>query len=276
MATPQAKRRRLNEATKTLQKPFKSPFRTPLKPSIGDDPPSSDPPEIHTPARKFSETNINAASKDLPQPVPNAASTRSLSTPATSNVTPRASKPLASRPSTSIPSRVALKKTASKPSVAREIMQLRNEIQMLTQAQTLATSTKDDDLVVLVDKWRTASRAAAEELFGSTRDRVNRMGGVGAWKEREKESKERQMQWDKEEMEAEREKMEEAKESGDVSEEAYDRYAEMDSEREKIEEEKETFKGADDDSFTMDMMLKTLNIDLKLIGYNKEAQRWDG
>jgi len=29
-------------------------------------------------------------------------------------------------------------------------------------------------------------------------------------------------------------------------------------------------------SFTMDMMLKTLNIDLKLIGYNKEAQRWDG
>ena len=164
---------------------------------------------------------------------------------------------------------------------------------MLTQAQTLATSTKDDDLAVLVDKWRTASRAAAEELFGSTRDRVNRMGGVGAWKEREKESKERQMQWDKEEMEAEREKMEEAKESGNVSEEAYDRYAELDSEREKVEEEKETFKEADDDvsarrhacnslalilnqSFTMDMMLKTLNIDLKLIGYNKEAQRWDG
>jgi len=25
----------------------------------------------------------------------------------------------------------------------------------------------------------------------------------------------------------------------------------------------------------MDMMLKTLNIDLALIGYSKEAQRWD-
>jgi len=126
-------------------------------------------------------------------------------------------------------------------------MQLRNEIQMLTQAQTLATSTKDDDLVVLVDKWRTASRAAAEELFGSTRDRVNRMGGVGAWKERERESKERQLKWDQEEMEAEREKMEEAKENGEVSEETYDRYAEMDGERQKAEEDKETFKGADDD-----------------------------
>jgi hypothetical protein len=119
---------------------------------------------------------------------------------------------------------------------------------MLMQAQTLATSTKDDDLVILIDRWRTASRSAAEELFGSTRDRVNRMGGVGAWKEREKESKERQMRWDQEEMEAEREKMEEAKQNGEVSEEAYDRYAEMDAERDNGEEEKETFKaGADDD-----------------------------
>ncbi|KAB2099355.1 hypothetical protein AG0111_0g12395 [Alternaria gaisen] len=282
MATPQAKRRRLNEATKTLQKPFKSPFRTPLKPSIGDDPPSSDPPELHTPARKTSETNVNTARNISPashyaqRSTTAEPSTRPLPTPATSKVTARVSKTLVSRPNTTTPLRLVSKKTASKPSVAREIMQLRNEIQMLTQAQTLATSTKDDDLVMLIDKWRTASRAAAEELFGSTRDRVNRMGGVGAWKEREKESKERQMQWDKEEMEAEREKMEEAKERGDVSEEEYDRYAEMDSEREKGEEEKETFKCVDDDSFTMDMMLKTLNIDLKLIGYNKEAQRWDG
>ncbi|KAI4651598.1 uncharacterized protein J4E79_009078 [Alternaria viburni] len=282
MSTPQAKRRRLNEATKTLQKPFKSPFRTPLKPSIGDDPPSSDPPEVHTPALDTPRTTIAPARSTVPtdngaqQPATSTASMQPPKTPATSKVTPRVSKPLVSRPNLSTPSRVASKKAPSKPSVAREIMQIRNEIQMLTQAQTLATSTKDDDLVVLVDKWRTASRAAAEELFGSTRDRVNRMGGVGAWKEREKESKERQMQWDKEEMEAEREKMEEAKESGEVSEEAYDRYAEMDSERDKGEVEKETFKGADDDSFTMDMMLKTLNIDLKLIGYNKEAQRWDG
>jgi len=162
---------------------------------------------------------------------------------------------------------------------------------MLTQAQALATSTKDDDLVILVDRWRKASRAAAEELFGSTRDRVNRMGGVGAWQDREKESKERQMKWDQEEREAEMEKLQEARENGEMSEETYDRYAEMSEEN--GEEEKETFKsGAGDDvscestgatiftdiwkSFTMDMMLKTLNIDLTLIGYDKEGQRWDG
>lgn len=231
MSTPQAKRRRLNEATKTLHKPFKSPFRTPLKPNIGSDPPSSDPPETAT------FTTVSAYS--APPPSNDLSCQMTPATPVA-----RGLKPLLNRPTSLTTARTA-KSAHSKPSVSREIMQIRNEIQMLTQAQTLATSTKDDDLVVLVDKWRTASRAAAEELFGSTRDRVNRMGGVGAWKEREKESKERQMKWDQEEQVAERERMEEAKENGEVSEEAYDRYAEM--AEEKVEEEKETFKGGADD-----------------------------
>lgn len=166
-------------------------------------------------------------------------------------------------------------------------------MQILSQAHALATSSKDDDLVVLIDKWRTTSRVVAEELFATTRDKVNRMGGVGAWKAREKEGKERQVQWDKEERQAEREKMEEARENGEIGDEAYDKYAEMAEENGGEEKEVETFKAADDDvsmaltldkdrifnmlqSFTMDMMLKTLNIDLDLIGYSKEAQRWDG
>ncbi|CAO2657808.1 Nn.00g070680.m01.CDS01 [Neocucurbitaria sp. VM-36] len=273
MSTPQAKRRRLNEAAKTLHKPFKSPFRTPLRPSIGSDPPSSDPLELHTPAPNVACAAVLTATGDvrpvITEPAP---SEQPLATPITTE--PCALKHAASRTKLSIHSRVVSKRTPSKPSLTRDIVQLRNEVQVLTQAQSLATSTKDDDLVILVDKWRAASRAAAEELFASTRDRVNRMGGVGAWKEREKESRDRQEKWNQEEMEAERERMEAAKENGEVSEEVYDRYAEM--EDEKVDEEKETFKGADDDSFTMDMMLKTLNIDLKLIGYSKEAQVWEG
>lgn len=141
-------------------------------------------------------------------------------------------------------------------------MQLRNEIQTLTQAHALATSTKDDDLQVLIDKWRTASRAAAEELFGSTRDRVNRMGGVGAWKEREKEAKERTMKWDLEEREAEREKIEEAKANGEVDDEAYDRYAEMADEQRPDEEEDNMPKVADDDvSFSAPQALLHANVD---------------
>jgi Swi5-dependent recombination DNA repair protein 1 len=125
-------------------------------------------------------------------------------------------------------------------------MQLRNEMQILSQAHTLATTTKDDDLVLLIDKWRTVSRAVAEELFATTRDKVNRMGGVGAWKAREKEGKDRQLQWDKEEREAEREKVKEARENGEIGDEAYDRYAET-AEENGEEKEEETFKVADDD-----------------------------
>jgi len=126
-------------------------------------------------------------------------------------------------------------------------MQLRNEIQILTQAHALATSTKDEGLQVLIDRWRTASRAAAEELFGSTRDRVNRMGGVGAWKEREKEAKERTMKWDLEEKQAERDRMEEARENNEIGDEAYDRYAEIAEEQGNCGEEDGTMKAADDD-----------------------------
>ncbi|KAF2246674.1 hypothetical protein BU26DRAFT_541735 [Trematosphaeria pertusa] len=249
MSTPHAKRRRLNEAAKTLQKPFKSPFRTPLKPNLGSDPPSSDPPEISTPA----------ASVFAPQ------------------TTPRVTKPLLVPPNVATPTRALQKKAAlSKPSLTREIMQLRNEIQILQQAAALATSSKDEDLLVLIERWRTASRAVAEELFASTRDRVNRMGGVGAWKEREREQKEwrqkREMEEFEAEREAERERLEEARENGQITEEAFERF----EEGEEKKEEEERFQCADDDSFTMDMMLKTLNIKLELIGYNKEAQRWDG
>ncbi|KAF1926224.1 uncharacterized protein M421DRAFT_68100 [Didymella exigua CBS 183.55] len=272
MSTPQVKRRRLNDATNTLKRPFKSPFRTPIRPNIGSDPPSSDPPDFSTAACSTSyTTSIRAVNTPASAPAPPKAA---ATTPAPSR--PRYNEPLAARTSLNTPSRLAPRKTPSKPSLTRELMQLRNEIQILTQAEALATSTKDDDLQVLIDRWRTASRAAAEELFGSTRDRVNRMGGVGAWKEREKEAKERTMKWDLEEREAERERMEEAKENGEVDDEAYDRYAEMIDEQGKDEEEDNAPKAADDDSFTMDLMLNTLNIDLKLIGYNKEAQRWDG
>ncbi|KAF3036366.1 hypothetical protein E8E11_003569 [Didymella keratinophila] len=272
MSTPQAKRRRLNDATNTLKKPFKSPFRTPLRPNIGSDPLSSDPPDVSTSAQSapYATPSIVPATPTSASAPPKAV----VTTPAASQ--PRFTRPVAARTRFSTPSRPATKKTPSKPSLTRELMQLRNEIQILTQAEALATSTKDDDLQVLIDRWRTASRAAAEELFGSTRDRVNRMGGVGAWKEREKEAKERTMKWDLEERETEREKMEEAKENGEVDDEAHDRYAEMANEQGGYEEEDSAPKAADDDSFTMDMMLKTLNIDLKLIGYNKEAQRWDG
>jgi len=45
------------------------------------------------------------------------------------------------------------------------------------EAQSLKTDPDgeiDGELVVLIGKWKAASRQAAEELFGQVRDRVNR------------------------------------------------------------------------------------------------------
>lgn len=74
----------------------------------------------------------------------------------------------------------------------------------------------DEELIELIEKWKGASRLAAEELFGKVRDRVNRyalhaglqvwtmltrfrMGGPRAWKEMQKKQAENQNSWDQEE-----------------------------------------------------------------------------
>lgn len=72
------------------------------------------------------------------------------------------------------------------------------------------------------------------------------MGGVGAWKDREKEAKERTLKWDLEEREAQRERMEQAKENGEVDDEAYDRYADLADEQGENEVDNVP-KAADDD-----------------------------
>jgi hypothetical protein len=78
------------------------------------------------------------------------------------------------------------------------------------------------------------------------------MGGVGAWKDREREQREWRVNAEREEMEAEREKMqeamEEARENGNFAEEAFEQYRDLatgvDVEK---EEDEETFKAAHDD-----------------------------
>lgn len=55
-----------------------------------------------------------------------------------------------------------------------------------TQALNLESSQSDAELELLITKWRRASKDAAEEVFSSVRDRVNEMGGIKAWKERER------------------------------------------------------------------------------------------
>ena len=101
---------------------------------------------------------------------------------------------------------------------------------------------------------------------------MNRMGGVGAWREREKEQREKGWAggWD----DGGGQKAE--GEHGDLDESVEEEGIEEKRERENGERDglEKAEVGGDDEGFTMDMMLKKLNIELEVIGFDADGQRW--
>lgn len=63
-----------------------------------------------------------------------------------------------------------------------QLREVKEELEKAEQARKIERESRkkdpdgevDGELVVLIEKWRGASRLAAEELFGKVRDRVNR------------------------------------------------------------------------------------------------------
>jgi SEL1 protein len=77
-----------------------------------------------------------------------------------------------------------------------QLSKLRQALDTAQQALKIQSSNTDVELELVIGKWQRISREAAEELFASAKDRVNRMGGVGAWRERNQRQTQR---WDEEE-----------------------------------------------------------------------------
>lgn len=206
--TPATKRRKTSSA---LFKPFKSPFKGVVKPSEpspsieGDATESSrlvlasanlEPTPIATrlsqpPSRPSSSTNASQA---------NAISTTDTTKGATNGRTspPPAPRTLVPANPKSSPKQIHPHGPASSSTeltslqrhhtaLLSQLSALRSTLDTHTQALKIESSSRDAELSRLVEVWRSASRAAAEELYGGVRDRVNRMGGVGAWRERERD-----------------------------------------------------------------------------------------
>jgi hypothetical protein len=76
-------------------------------------------------------------------------------------------------------------------SLETRIRQVQKNIDTIGQARQISTSSQDAELEALIDKWRLSSQAVAEELFGTVKERVCRMGGVAAWRETEKRKHDR-------------------------------------------------------------------------------------
>ncbi|GAB1743650.1 hypothetical protein NU219Hw_g576t1 [Hortaea werneckii] len=297
MSSPlSVKRRKFNDANKTLKKPFVSPLRnahTQRPPLKEDRKPGNAPYTPSTLAHTVKTADGNGSPKTN-----SAVASLNPSTPASLTK----SQSLHKRPGFTTSSRrtdpTELAAQKALTSLELQIRSLRTDIDALNQSNQISTSNTDAELEQLTEKWRLASQQASEELFGHVKERVCRMGGVAAWRESEKQ------------------KFERSHGMGAFApepEESDDADCEFDSQGEELPEKEQEFRKAekrrvkqealdaadlpsateqqmgwpeggkkmvwqeevkDDDSFTMDMMLRSLNIELDVIGYDKSAQRW--
>ncbi|KAI4166110.1 MAG: hypothetical protein LQ342_000541 [Letrouitia transgressa] len=247
--SPPIKRRRI-EPSSALSKPFRSPLKIPLNPC----------PQSANTANAIlsSDTPLNESKSGLaPEPLLN-------------HITPATPLSRPSLPRTRLSSHISPSK--SSPQVAElqkkhtallaQLNASKVKLDTTAQALKLESSQSDAELELLIKKWRRASKDAAEEVFSSVRDRVNRMGGVKAWKERERErvssgafgggwdtGEEKPLQTDEDEVDPEETEPRQA--------------------QKRVVDEND-----EDEGFTMDMMLKTLNIPLEVIGYDKDLHKW--
>ncbi|KAL2141496.1 hypothetical protein VTI28DRAFT_2370 [Corynascus sepedonium] len=117
----------------------------------------------------------------------------------------------------------------------------------------------DAELRTMTAQWRTTSRLAAEELFGIIRERVEGIGGARAWRAT------RQWQrnggpfssW--------------GLEGGNAGSDGEERERVREQDEQKEEEE---VVEAEESEFTMPMMLKSLNIEPGLLGYDPDEEKW--
>jgi Swi5-dependent recombination DNA repair protein 1 len=312
MASPlTAKRRRLNNASNTLTRPFVSPLKpadsanannttTPTKSRRSNVPVNTNTPYVPSTLAR----TINAATSRTPhKPQSNPASAH---TPIRNSVRKNAySTPFAKRLD---PAEQALQRDIT--AIELQIKSVRNDIDLLNQAAKYSGDATDHDLEELAVKWKLASQSAAEEIFGTVKERVNRMGGVQAWRDSEKQKYERSNGMGEfAEPEVEDDADCEFDSQGEELPEDEQEYRKKEKRRVRREAEEAADVdepvvedatgptqvwqqgGGDDDvsqlpltallietneiqSFTMDMMLRSLNIELKVIGYDKHGQRW--
>ncbi|KAJ5458425.1 hypothetical protein N7475_009813 [Penicillium sp. IBT 31633x] len=182
MDQPSNKRRR-TDAAAALSKPFKSPLRRPAPTNITDI--SSTPIPSKTP--QDSKISVTSAVNLESHPIPDSPGITMTPVPAKGKRTLCFSVP--KEPSD--PQILELQK--QQRGLQSQVDTLRTKLELATQALNLESSTKDTELHSLITKWRLVSQDAADEVFASAKEKVSRMGGMKAWKER---SKRDAIRWD--------------------------------------------------------------------------------
>ncbi|KAJ5883272.1 uncharacterized protein N7473_010158 [Penicillium subrubescens] len=250
---PLSKRRRLNAAV-ALSRPFKSPLRKPE--------PIEDASQVSPRTPDASGTvQYEACKSEAFTPGPELTASSPTSSQGMRPVRPTNRSALTTPAQSPLADPELLRLQKQERILQTRIAALREELNVAKQALRIESSSKDSELEGLITKWRHASQEAADEVFAGAQERVTRMGGLTAWRER---SKRDAFQWDFEE-----EEKEHANEYGHTTNWGLGDVFAGEKNSSKAQEEE-----SHDEEFTIEFMLKTLNIDLKIIGYDSAMGKW--
>lgn len=172
-----AKRRRLNEPSPALSKPF----RSPLKSNRASQDSSSSQNARDNNAREAPERYLDHKDDATPQ-VSNLLLAPTAVEPA-SNV--KDSSQISSNhanTSTDVANTVkALKKEHA--ILTQQLQQHRKDLAALQQSLNIRSTNQEGKTNLLIAKWRNIARDAADDLFESASSRVKEMGGLQAWQD---------------------------------------------------------------------------------------------
>ncbi|KAK4681615.1 hypothetical protein QC764_108940 [Podospora pseudoanserina] len=283
---PSAKRRRVDAANATLKKPFRSPMINRQSPSTTTSnatptqaSPSLSRHSIDSLSRPPTSSSIPATPSRPGNPSPLRLGTNSAA----------ARRPLLLQKSfksvsTPLPFKQRQQDTARSTNEGDELLQriqrshreldaqmkkVEKELEQVRQAKRIEEASRrkrpgeevDAELSELVGKWKGASRLAAEELFEVVKGRVDGMGGGGAWRESRKR---RFGDWDGEDKKGV---------GGEEEEEREGYRGELEGE-DCEEDDQKGEEGDDTEGFTMLMMLKSLNIEPEVLGWDPGEEKW--
>ncbi|KAI9806462.1 MAG: ERAD-associated protein [Piccolia ochrophora] len=142
----------------------------------------------------------------------------------------------------------------------RELDAARADVDLLRQARTVEAAGGDEAVRAATAKWRVASREAAEVVFDVVKDRVDRMGGLKAWRDSRGRS----------------DRYQELPTDGEDAVPHDHRSSRSENRREWERERERGGPDDEDEVFTMGTMLAILHIDPDVIGYDRQRQQWSG
>ncbi|KAK1731829.1 hypothetical protein CaCOL14_009011 [Colletotrichum acutatum] len=308
MFTPAAKRRRVDAANETLRKPFRSPLvqrdrgpgpernrdgstattaaatENPAAEEDDDSAPTTENPAVASSpssARGAATTTSRHATEKFATPgkrgvggtssVTSTPTRRPFSIPRVGGLQQMGASPSPLRMGTASPYSGASRKTNGLGLVgSKSEREAEGREEILRQAERIRGAVgegeTDEELLELIGKWRAASRIAAEEVFEGSKERVEGMGGLKAWRRARREDEVRFMAMLEGEEGAGRARRR-SREGWEGVDEG-DR-GEGDGDEGVGEEEEE-----EEEQFTMGTMLRSMNIDFDIIGYDEDTGWW--